>query len=244
MILPKKEDVYHKIQLYRLLTAILDSELLLKTIFFKGGTCASMMGVLDRFSVDLDFDIKKGIKFAEIDKKLRSIFKDLHLIVAKKSRATLYYILKYESPAGHRNSIKLSFITKEFKSNVYKPAFLKEIDRYAVCQTVETMFGIKLVALTDRYKKNKSIAGRDLYDIHHFFLNGYRYNQEIIKERTGKSVKSYLEELTVFIGKNINEKSITEDLSYLLPIEKFKLIKKVLKNETIMLLRDEIKKLG
>ena len=53
MILPKPEDAIHKIQLYRLLTAILDSPLLARHVYFKGGTCASMRGLLDRFSVEL-----------------------------------------------------------------------------------------------------------------------------------------------------------------------------------------------
>lgn len=241
MILPRREDANHKVQLYRLLSGVLDSPVISSSVCFKGGTCAAMLGFLDRFSVDLDFDLKKAAHLKEIDKELHKIFKNLDLDVDKKSLRTLYYLLKYKSRGGLRNSIKLSFIPFEFKSNVYKPFYLAELDRYAVCQTVETMFGNKLVALTDRYQKTGAIAGRDLYDIHHFFLQGYRYNEKIIKERTGKSHKVYFKFLIDFIDKKITDKVIREDLSYLLPPDKFNRIKKVLKKEILMFLRDEIK---
>ena len=54
------------------------------------------------------------------------------------------------------------------KSNVYETVRLVEIDRIATCQTIETMFANKLVALIERREKTGSIAGRDLYDVHHF----------------------------------------------------------------------------
>jgi len=115
MILPKKEDVFHKIQLYRLLIALLDSDLLSKLIYFKGGTAASMLGFLDRFSIDLDFDIKKGSVVKIADKELRQIFQNLDFEVDKKSSQTLYYVLKYKNKLGLRNLIKLSFIPIELK---------------------------------------------------------------------------------------------------------------------------------
>ena len=243
MIIPKREDVFHKIQLYRLLIALLDSDLLSKLIYFKGGTAASMLGFLDRFSIDLDFDIKKGSVVKIADKELRQIFQNLDFEVDKKSSQTLYYVLKYKNKLGLRNLIKLSFIPIELKSNIYKPFYLSEIDRYASCQTVETMFANKLVALTDRYKKTKTIAGRDLYDIHHFFIKGYNYNEAVIKERTGKKTVTYLNELIKFIDKKITERIITEDLSFLLPPDIFKKTRLVLKKETLILLQDEIKRL-
>lgn len=241
MILPKKEDALHKIQLYRLLSAILDSRLG-QFSFFKGGTCASMLGFSDRFSIDLDFDIKKIINKKMFSGQIIKIFQNLNLSIDKKSSRTFFYLLKYESSQGLRNTIKLSFIDSPYKSNIYKPFYLPEIDRYAVCQTVETMFSHKLVAVTDRYLKNKTIAGRDIYDIHHFFLAGYRYLDGIIEERIGKKTAEYLKELKRFIEEKISDKIISEDLSYLLPYDKFKLIRRVLKRETLMLIKDEIKR--
>jgi len=242
MILPKREDVFHKIQLFRLLKNIIDSDIS-KYVYFKGGTAASMLGFLDRFSIDLDFDLEKNASKKEIDTKLKNIFQKLDLEIDKKSSKTLCYVLKYQSKSGLRNSIKLSFIDNIYKSNIYKPQYLFEIDRFVNCQTIETMFANKLVALSDRYKKTKTIAGRDLYDIHHFFINGYKYNEAIIKERTGKKTADYFKSLIKFIDKKVNNKIIDQDLNFLLSIDRFKKIRSILKSETMMLLKHEIERM-
>lgn len=239
MIIPKKEDVYHKIQLTRLLTEILDSEIA-NEVFFKGGTAATMLGFLDRFSLDLDFDLSKKADKKKIDKVLRKIFKNLSLNLVQKAKNTLFYVLKYSSKPGLRNTLKLSMVDYPLKSNRYESFYLKEIDRFAICQTKETMFAHKLVTVIDRYEKYKTIAGRDIYDIHYFFLQGYDFNKEVIEERTGKKAKNYLKEVVDFIEKKVNDKIINEDLSFLLPYEKFKLIRKVVKREVIEIIRGKL----
>ena len=55
MNIPNKKDALHKAWLYRLLEAIADNQKLVKVMYFKGGTCASMLGWLPRFSVGQDF---------------------------------------------------------------------------------------------------------------------------------------------------------------------------------------------
>ena len=57
MIIPKPSDAKHKTQMYRLLREILQNNILANKLVFKGGTYAALRGVLDRFSVDLDFDL-------------------------------------------------------------------------------------------------------------------------------------------------------------------------------------------
>jgi len=242
MILPKPEDAIHKAYLYRLLGDIIDSSFS-QNIYFKGGTCAAMLGYLDRFSLDLDFDIKKDIDKKNLDKELRKIFSKLDLELKQKSKNSLFYLLKYKSKEGERNSIKLSLVDRALRSNKYETVSLREINRFCFCQTKETMFANKLVALIDRYKKRSVIAGRDLYDIHHFFINGFHYDNEIIIERTKQRPINYFRKLIKFIEEKVSEKILTEDLSYLLPYNKFKLIKKNLKRETILFLQDEINRL-
>jgi len=46
MILPNKNDAIHKAWLYRVVEAIADDRFLAQTLYFKGGTCASMLGWL------------------------------------------------------------------------------------------------------------------------------------------------------------------------------------------------------
>lgn len=242
MILPNPKEAFHKAQMYRLLIKILDHPLISHNVYFKGGTAAAMLGWLDRYSIDLDFDLKKNADVSKIDKELGKIFQNLDLTIDNKSDKTLFYILKYSSPSSHRNSIKLSLIDFQIRSNKYQPYLLPEINRFAFCQTVETMFANKLVAIIDRYQKRKMIAGRDLYDIHHFFIQGFRYLPEVIVERTGRKPIDYFKKLKDFIEKKVSEKMIAEDLIFLLPKEKFLKIKKVLRQEVIMFLSDEIRR--
>ncbi|MBI5123071.1 nucleotidyl transferase AbiEii/AbiGii toxin family protein [Candidatus Roizmanbacteria bacterium] len=235
-------NTYHKAQLFRLLIEMLDSPIA-KDIYFKGGSAAAMLGFLDRFSVDLDFDLKPKADKKTIDKNLRKIFRKLNLKIHQKSNKSLFYLLKYSAKPGLRNTIKLSLVDTALKSNLYSSFYLSEIDRFAFCQTPDTMFANKLVAVTNRYKKHKMIAGRDIYDIHHFFLSGFHYNEAVIKERTNKQPADYFKGLIKFIDSKVTEKVINEDLSFLLTREKFQLVRKVLKRETLMFLKNEITKL-
>lgn len=79
MILPRAQDALHRGQLYRLLIEIADDVSLTKNLIFKGGTCASLMGKLDRFSIDLDFDIKNEVDTKEVALKLERVFSKLGL---------------------------------------------------------------------------------------------------------------------------------------------------------------------
>lgn len=241
MILPRREDAIHKMQLLRLLSRILDDPTLSQNVYFKGGTCASMLGYLDRFSIDLDFDLSEQADKKLVDHQLRLVFQQLDLKVDAKSAHELFYVLKYKSKTG-RNSLKLGIVSKQGRSNVYKSFYLPEIDRFAICQTIETMFSHKLVAPIDRFQKYKSIAGRDIYNIHHFFLKGYGYIEAIIEERTGRKAIAHLQQLKDFIEKKVKDKALSEDLNYLLPNDTFQKIRKILKKETILLLSDEIKR--
>ena len=164
------------------------------------------------------------------------------MIVSEKSNTELFYIIKYSSHFSSRNTLKLSIIDQKVHANEYKVQFLPEIDRFFSCQSIETMFANKLVSLTDRYEKYGSIAGRDLYDIHHFFSKGYRYLPEIISERTNLSVKRYLDTLISFIENRVTDQVIQQDLNYLLAREKFQSIRKTLKQETLVYLHDELKR--
>lgn len=242
-ILPNPKDAIHKAWLYRLLSSIYDNKLLASSLYFKGGTCAAMLGFLDRFSIDLDFDYvgrKNNLKSMRIE--LENAFKKLDLSIKDKSRKVPQYLLKYPAKPDARNTIKVDITFPPPKANLYQPFKLNDIARVAMCQTIETMFANKLVALIDRFEKNHSIAGRDVYDIHHFFMEGFRYDKQVIIERRGKNLASFFKELIIFIDKKINQDIINQDLNFLLPADKFRKIRKILKQETLMFLRDELKR--
>lgn len=236
----RRQRAYHKAQMYRLLIKIIDNEKLSSDFFFKGGTCCAMLDYLDRFSVDLDFDLRKGADKKELRKECHSIFDKLDLEIKDESKEALQFFLKYQAPPGERSTIKLEILDNPYQSIDYETKYLDDIDRTAICQTLESMFANKLVALTDRYEKRETVAGRDVYDIHHFFSHNYDYKEEIIKERTNQSVVSYLEDLHDFIKDKVTQKTIDEDLNFLLSNKKFQAIRKSLKQETLVLIKDEI----
>jgi len=173
------------------LTEIADDLFLSQELFFKGGTCASMLGYLDRFSVDLDFDLKEEKTSRKIRDSLKNVFENLNLEIKDENPKALEFLLRYKAPEKERSSLRVDVVGLNYKGNRYEPKLLPEINRVMVCQTKETMFSHKLVAVTERFAKHNSIAGRDIYDIHYFFLNGVRYIPELIKERTGQEALLY-----------------------------------------------------
>lgn len=240
MILPKPIDAVHKAWLYRLLSAIADDAFLTANLMFKGGTCASMRGIIDRFSIDLDFDLIDFAIMPELGGHLEKIFKKLDLKIEDQSKKVPQYFLKYESMTGGRNTLKLDITFPPPKNNEYEPVRFTEIDRIINCQTVSTMFANKLVTVMERFEKFGSIAGRDIFDIHIFFMKGFRYKPEIIEERTGKTFLEFIRILSDFIEKKVTQTVIDQDLNILLPTERFRKIRGVLKREVLMFLKDEI----
>ena len=232
----RPEDIIHKSQLHRLLIELVDQPSLAQTLAFKGGTCAAMLGYLDRFSVDLDFDVLTGADEAALRKTFHQVFDQLGFIVTLEFDKALFFQLRYPSSPGKRNTLKISASDMMVESNQYKVQYFPEIDRLINSQTIETMFANKLVVVMDRYAQHKTIAGRDIYDIHHYFVQGYGYHSAFIRERTGLEAKEYFAKLIDFIKKHINQKIIDEDLNSLLPYQKYQQIRKILIPETLSIL--------
>lgn len=235
----RPEDIIHKSYLNRLLMEIIDRPALSHNLAFKGGTCAAMLGYLDRFSVDLDFDVLKNANEAAIRHELHQVFEYLGLTLTGELDKALFFQLRYPNEPGRRNTMKVGASSLKVKANQYQAQYLAEIDRLMTCQTVETMFANKLVAVTDRYDLRRTIAGRDIYDIHHYFVHGYSYHAPVIHERTGLEPKEYLRKLSAFIKKHVTQTIINEDLNTLLPDNRFQQIRKVLIPETLSWLARE-----
>lgn len=244
MISLNAADAVHKAWLYRLLIAIVDNDKL-QQLHFKGGTCAAMCGFLDRFSVDLDFDYLGSVDtLPEISQEFRRLFKDLGLEIKDSSVKVPQFFLKYPTKNIHvRNTVKIDVSYPVPHANTYQAIKLTDIDRVVVCQDLPTMFANKLVAVTDRFNRHQSVAGRDIYDIHHFFVNAYSYNGAVISERTGLTVLKYLQILELFVAERITNTILDQDLNHLIPYNDFRRLRKTLKIETLMFIREEIKRL-
>ena len=74
------------------------------------------------------------------------------------------------------------------------------------------MFAHKLCAVTDRRK----MVNRDLFDSWWLLKQIAPIREEIIMERTGKNLPSYLEYLSEYIAKNVDRRHIVAGLGELL----------------------------
>lgn len=246
MLLPRIEDNVHKAWLYRLLSAFADDATLMQVLRFKGGTCAAMAGFLNRFSVDLDFDYigDNSIEAIEsIRKHIKTVAHDLGLTTKNYSKNGIQFFFKYDATPNQRNTIKVEAQFPPPQSNQYHPMYIAEIDRTLPCQTIESMFANKLVAVLDRFEQHRSIAGRDIYDIYQFFLQRVVYSTEVIEERRGVSAQLYFQELIEFIEHHVTATIIQQDLNTLLPPQEFKTIRRILKAQVIAMLKDEVVRL-
>jgi predicted nucleotidyltransferase component of viral defense system len=242
MILPRPEDAKHKYQLYRLLTAILENNHLANTLYFKGGTYAAMRGVLNRFSVDLDFDLVDKTQKAKVRTELAKIFGQLKLKIKDQSREHLQFYLEYSAPQGERNTLKLEITDLVSPENEYEVVTLHELNLICRGQTIPTMFANKLYAASARLAKTGHLAGRDFYDIHQFFLQGLTVNKEVVVERSGKPYTTYLQKLRKLIEDKLSDEYLYQDLNPLLPGKDLKGVAKTLKRELLVFLGDEIKR--
>ncbi len=142
----RSEDVYHKSQLNRLLIEIVDTPIMANSLAFKGGTCAAMLGYLDRFSVDLDFDQLAGTDTGLIRHAFEEIFAHLGFELLVAFDTALIFQLRYPNDPGKRNKLKVSANSLIVTADQYKVQYFPEIDRLVNCQTIESMFANKLVA--------------------------------------------------------------------------------------------------
>jgi predicted nucleotidyltransferase component of viral defense system len=240
MVLPLSKDMKHKTQLFRLLREILNTPELSSKLAFKGGTYASLRGVLNRFSADLDFDLpdKNDYEFV-LDATLKIISK-LGLEIKDRSKNHLQFFLKYDALPTERNTLKLEINDDTSRFNKYEEVNLLEINQICKGQTLDTMFSNKLFACIARFEKNGKIAGRDFFDIHQFFYQGLPINKDVVEERSNLSYKEYMVKLRSFIVKNITTQQLVQDLNMLLEKKTIKTILPHIKDELLVFIDNEV----
>lgn len=204
---------------------------------FKGGTCAYLFYDLPRFSVDLDFDL---LKVNEKNQKM--ILEKIVAILSKYGevkdqylkRFTVFALLSY---GDSDHNIKVEINIRKLVENIRDHYEIKEhlgISMFVAKK--DYLFASKLSALTLR----NEIAMRDIYDIHYFAQRNWDINTEVIKERTGKTVKEYLVECIDFVEK-VKDSRMLQGLGELVNSEKEKAwIKNHLKADSIFMLKNYI----
>lgn len=171
---------------------------------FKGGTCLYMFYGLDRFSVDLDFNVTAQDFPDNVVNKIISTY--LTIDDQKQKYFTWLWLGSYEKGSP---KVKIEINKREF------PDTYVNVDFYGITiptMSPDCMFAHKLCAITDRSK----LQNRDLFDAHFMFKKDFPINEEIIKIRTGKTTKEYFSVLVDFIEKKVNPNMILEGLGELL----------------------------
>lgn len=171
---------------------------------FKGGTCMYMFYGLDRFSVDLDFNLTAE----DFDDRLitDTLSKYLTINDQKNKHFTWLWIGSYEKG---KQKIKV-----EINKRNYPDKYINK-DFYGITiptMSPECMFAHKLCAISDR----KKLQNRDLYDAHFMFTKQFDIDEEIIKIRTGRTLKEYFTYLIDFIEKRVKPNMILEGLGELI----------------------------
>lgn len=204
-------------------------------IGFKGGTCAYFLYGLNRFSVDLDFDLLSAdrsapeIIYKNIGDKVKAYgeVKDQHI-----KRNTIFFLISY-GDAGR--NIKVEINTRPPMSNIkeyYK--FREYLGIAMLAAKKDYIFASKLAALTDR----RLLAMRDIYDVWFFAKNHWDINAEVIKIRTGKTIKKYIADCLSVI-EAVKDNEILRGLAELLLDEKTKAwVKTRLRQEVVFLLKN------
>lgn len=227
---------------------------------FKGGTCCYFLHGLDRFSVDLDFDLLNENKKDSVSEKMEELLLkyDHNRLHINTPPTPLKRGIGTMEPAEKALSYRLKYSddpeASGLKIEISDRIDLNKLNRYEVLDVVSgvplnvlskrDIFAHKLVALKDRFenkKINKTVANRDLYDICFFFQEGWDFNEDIIKLRRGIVAKEYLKELKKFIENNANEKNILNGIGALVDDKKRDWVKNNLKKEVIKQLAIQIK---
>ncbi len=204
-------------------------------IGFKGGTCAYFFYGLIRFSVDLDFDL-----FSSDEATQKLVYEKVGGMLGKYGevkdkyikRNTIFFLLSY-GDADH--NVKVEVNVRILMPDIKEHYEVKEyLGISMLAGKKDYLFASKLAALTDR----RMLAMRDIYDIWFFAKNNWDINAEVVKARTGKTIKEHMADCIPVI-EAIKDNEILRGLAELLPGEKEKIwVKANLRKETIFLLKN------
>jgi predicted nucleotidyltransferase component of viral defense system len=216
--------------LIKILKDIYTSDNLGPILGFKGGTAAYLFYNLNRFSVDLDFDLldieKENYVFEEVKKLLE---KYGTLKQARKKRYNLLFILSYSGKEVDAQNIKVEINRRDFGSKYAVKSFLGISMKVMI---KEDMFAHKLCAMYERIGK----ANRDIFDVWFFLQNDWPINIEIIEKRTNMKFKEFVQECLYLLDK-MSKQNILSGIGELISEKQKDWVRKKLKSETIFLLK-------
>ena len=225
----------HKNILVKILKDIYTDPTLSPVLGFKGGTAAALFYSLNRFSVDLDFDLldaeKEDYVFEHVKATLENYGK---LKQVRKKRFNLFYILSYDEKDINAQNIKVEINRREFGSRYDVKSFLGISMQVMV---KEDMAAHKLCAMYERIGK----TSRDIFDAQFFLAHDWPVNKKIIEDRMGVTYKEFLKK-AVAIMEKFEDRDILAGMGELLTEKQKVWARKNLKAEALFALRLALEK--
>lgn len=216
----------HRTVLFQVLKDIFSDTTVAPFLGFKGGTAAVMFYGLDRFSVDLDFDLLDEGKQEVVFERLIKIV-ERHGMVrdARIKRFSLFCLLSYEDKG---RNVKVEVNRRQFGSKYELKTYLGVSMPVMVA---EDMFAHKLMAMHERIGK----TSRDIYDVWFFLKNRFPINKDIIEKRAGVPYNALLDKCIDQLEK-LHDKHILDGVGEFLNDRQKASAREKLRSETIALL--------
>lgn len=220
----------HKNILLQILTDIYSDNTIGPFLGFKGGTAAYLFYGLDRFSVDLDFDLLDETKEEHIFRGVQKIVKKYGTIKeAEKKRFNLFFLLSYNEKVKNAQNVKIE-INRRFFGSRYDLKSYMGISMLVMVK--EDMFAHKLMAMYERLGR----TNRDIYDVWYFAKNNWQINKDLIEKRAGLSLKKFLQKC-ISLLEDLNDHNILNGMGELLGAKQKAWAKTKLLAETIFQLK-------
>lgn len=201
---------------------------------FKGGTAAVLFYGLDRFSVDLDFDLLNVEKEDYIFEHFKKILEEYgELKEAQKKRFNLCYVLSYAEKEEGAQNIKIDINRRQFGSSYEIKSFLG-ISMQVMVRS--DMTAHKFCAAYERVGK----TNRDLFDIHFFLKHNWPINTKIIEDRMKMTYKEFLKKLIKTMDE-FDERDVLSGMGELLNEKQKAWAKEHLKEDILFLLKLRLK---
>lgn len=217
----------HKTILFQILKDIYSDMMIAPFLGFKGGTAALLFYGLDRFSVDLDFDLLDESQEEVVFKRAANIIGKYGTIrEANRKRFGIFFVLSYEDTARH---VKVEINRRQFGSHYEVKTYLGVS---MLVMVPEDVFAHKLMAMHERIGK----TSRDIYDVWFFLKNRFPVNQAILEERSGMSFDVFLQTCIEQLEK-MSDRHILDGVGELLTPSQKDWAKAKLREDTIALLK-------
>lgn len=220
----------HKSILIKILKDVYTDPTISPILGFKGGTAATLFYNLDRFSVDLDFDLLDVEKEDHVFERVKAILENYgKLKQVRKKRFNLFYILSYDEKIINAQNIKVEINRREFGSRYEVKSFLGISMQVMV---KEDMAAHKLCAMFERIGK----TNRDIYDAQFLLAHDWPVNKKIIEDRMKVPYKKFLKNAINAVEKKVDERDILSGIGELLTEKQKAWVKAKLKPEMLFAL--------